>query len=229
MERIETIEFNGYQATVIIPEKPNGEWIWKTEFLYAFDQSERALLNEGYTRVYYDASDRYGSYQAVRMMHNFYRYVIKEFSLREKCHLFGFSRGGLYAVNFSLYYPEYVASIYLDAPVLDMKSWPPKGSKEQEELFEEYTLNEETLLRFKENPVDNLEELFALNLPVMLVAGAVDELVPLNENGGVMIDFCEKNNLPLTCIIKPECGHHPHSLEDIQPIVDFVKKHSGIK
>ena len=58
MEKIEIIEFNGYTATVIIPERPNGKWIWKTEFLYAFDQAERALLEQGYTRVYFNVIKR---------------------------------------------------------------------------------------------------------------------------------------------------------------------------
>ena len=39
----------------------NGKWIWKTEFFDAFDQAERALLERGYTRVYYQISDEYGS------------------------------------------------------------------------------------------------------------------------------------------------------------------------
>ncbi|MBQ9482350.1 MAG: alpha/beta hydrolase, partial [Clostridia bacterium] len=127
MEKIFDFEYNGNAATVIVPANANGEWVWKTEFFYAFDGAERKLLEDGYTRVYYSVSDRYGSYSAVRAMHDFYLYVVKEFNLKSKCHMFSFSRGGLYAFNFALSYPEYVASVYLDAPVLDMKSWPPAG------------------------------------------------------------------------------------------------------
>ena len=129
--------FLGHEAIVIIPDNPNGKWIWKTEFLYAFDQAERALLDDGYTRVYYQISNKYGSYNAVRLMRKFYHYVVKEFALDEKCILFGFSRGGLYAFNFALFYPEYVEKVYLDAPVLDMKTWPPKGSVERGQVFDE--------------------------------------------------------------------------------------------
>ena len=76
----ETIEFefNGHRATVIKPECPNGKWIWKTEFLYAFDKAEERLSDMGYTRVYYSVSNMYGSYRAVRLMHEFYRYIVKE-------------------------------------------------------------------------------------------------------------------------------------------------------
>ena len=226
MDKVINFKYGGYNATVIVPENANGEWIWKTEFLYAFEQAEVALLGKGYTRVYYEISDKYGSYKAVRLMYNFYKYVSREFGLRDKCHLFGFSRGGLYAFNFALFYPECVASLYLDAPVLDMKSWPLAGSKEQKQLFDEYSLTEETLKIFKENPVDNLGEFFDTNIPVLVIAGEVDELVPLKENAGVLLDYCEANGIALEYYVKPTCGHHPHSLEDVEPIVQFVKRNS---
>ena len=41
MAETHTFLFNGHEATVIVPEHPNSEWIWKTEFLYAFDQAEK--------------------------------------------------------------------------------------------------------------------------------------------------------------------------------------------
>ena len=219
-----TFTFNGYQATVIRPEKPNGKWIWKTEFLYAFDQAEQALLEKGYTRVYYSISDKYGSYQAVRLMHNFYRFVVKEYNLDEKCALFGFSRGGLYAFNFALSYPEYVEKIYLDAPVLDMRTWPPKGSVEREQLYNEYTLTEETLAYFNGHPIENLKEFFALNIPLLLIAGGEDEVVPFEKNSGKLIQYCKDNGIRITYIVKPSGKHHPHSLEDVTPIVDFIEK-----
>lgn len=124
MEKITEYVFNGFTATIIMPENPNGKWIWKTEFLYAFDDAERALLNDGYTRVYYRISDMYGSYRAVRLMHDFHLDLLNRFPLCKKANLFGFSRGGLYAFNYALFYPEYVDKIYLDAPVLDLRSWP---------------------------------------------------------------------------------------------------------
>ena len=116
MEKIYEFEFNSFPATVIVPEHPNGKWIWKTEFLYAFDAAERALLEEGYTRVYYQISDMYGSPRSVELMKNFHAHVTERFSLDKRAVLFGFSRGGLYAFNFVLAHPDKVSKIYLDAP-----------------------------------------------------------------------------------------------------------------
>ncbi|MBQ8230221.1 MAG: alpha/beta fold hydrolase [Clostridia bacterium] len=220
----EEFEFNGHKATIIHPKKPNGKWIWKTEFLSAFDQAEDALWEQGYTRVYYQISDKFGSYQAVRLMRSFFDFITEKYDLSKKTILFGFSRGGLYAFNFALFYPNYVEKVYLDAPVLDMKTWPPAGSVDQKMLFEEYTLNESTLQTFKENPIDNLAEFFSLNIPLLLIAGAADEIVPFEKNAGKLIDFCVENKIDITYIVKKESRHHPHSLQDITPIIEFIER-----
>lgn len=217
-------EYGGHEATMIVPDEPNGKWIWKTEFLYDFDDAERALLDEGYTRVYYSISDKYGSYSAIRLMHAFYLYVTKEYGLSEKCVLFGFSRGGLYAFNFALFYSEYVDKIYLDAPVLDMRTWPRAGSAAREQVYSEYNLTEETIEDFHGHPIENMREFFALNIPLLLIAGDSDEVVPFEANSGRMISYCEENGHDITYIVKEGCKHHPHSLTDVRPIVDFVKE-----
>lgn len=229
MEKTYNYEFNGNEVTVIVPENPNGEWVWKTEFLTAFDKAEIDLVNLGYTRVYYKISDMYGCYKSVRLMHKFYLHVVEKFNLNKKCHLFGFSRGGLYAFNFALFYPEVVKSIYLDAPVLDLKTWPRKNiwPKEFGEMLNAYSLDEQTLLTFDDNPLDNLKEFFAHGIPMLLVAGDADDVVPLALNGGKVIEYCEKNNIVLEYYVKNGCKHHPHSLEeDTTPIINFVKRNS---
>ena len=106
--------FNGYNATVLIPDNFNGKWLWKTEFFYAFDKAEQTLLNMGYARVYYQINDMYGSDRAVRLMHKFHLHLTEKFGFTARPCLFGFSRGGLYVFNYALYYPEYVDKIYLD-------------------------------------------------------------------------------------------------------------------
>ena len=221
MPKVITFEFNGFEATVIRPENPNGKWIWKTEFLYAFDQAEVELVNLGYTRVYYRIRDMYGSYRAVRLMHDFREFVVKEFDLSDKCILFGFSRGGLYAFNFALFYPEYVEKVYLDAPVLDIRTWP-RDERQISELCREYSISEENIETFSGNPIKNLPEFFSHGIPLMLVAGDSDEIVSFEKNADSMAKYCRENGIDITYVVKEGCNHHPHSLEDVAPIIDFV-------
>ena len=85
MEKVITYEFNGRQATVIVPEKPNGKWIWKTEFLYAFDQAEVELLKMEFPKPEANipwevAVDAVSSYlhrnpKSIDGIGNFYEYV----------------------------------------------------------------------------------------------------------------------------------------------------------
>ncbi len=217
-------EFNGYNGTILMPDNFNGKWIWKTEFFYAFDKAEQELFSMGYARVYYQISNMYGNGKSIRLMHKFHKYIAKEYNLTEKPILFGFSRGGLYAFNYALYYPEYVSKVYLDAPVLDLKDWPKVGNYIHHDMLKKMNLDETTLTYFDENPTDNFAEYFSYNIPTLLVAGQKDSVVNFYFNSCQMIDFCKANGVLLEYIVKPECDHHPHSLEDVQPIIEFCEK-----
>ena len=222
----EIFELNGYTATVLIPEKPNGKWIWKTEFFDAFEDSELALYGMGYTRVYYQISDKFGSPEAVRLMRRFHKELLKRYAfLDERAILFGFSRGGLYAFNYALYYPEAVAKIYLDAPVLNLHSWPwEKGGVNQERFAKEYNQNEDTMKTFRGSPLDNMAEFAEYDIPLLIVCGDVDESVPLDRNSQVLYDYYKSIGKSFEFIVKKGCGHHPHSLTDVTPIIEFVEK-----
>lgn len=223
--KTEIFEYNGYTATVILPENPNGEWVWKTEFLYAFDQAEQALLDKGYTRVYYKISDKFGSKNAVELMYKFHQALLEKYPfLTEKANLFGFSRGGLYAFNYAISYPQMVKKIYLDAPVLNLKSWPPKNSPDQKLFFNEYGLTEQSFEDFKDSPTDNLEKFYKNGIPILMVAGDSDLVVPFCDNGQLLVDYYNKQGKIVPLYLKKDCGHHPHSLEDVSPILDFICK-----
>ena len=148
--------FNGYEATVITPDKPNGEWLWKTEFLYALDALERKLCEDGFTRVYYQISNKYGSPDSVELMHDFYLDLMNRYKLSKKAILIGFSRGGLYAFNFALKYPSCVKKMYLDSPVLDLRTWPKKEDSPElyKQVLDEYHFSsDEEMQNYKSYPV----------------------------------------------------------------------------
>ena len=119
MAKDHVYEFNGYKAYVTVPDNPNGKWIWKAEYLTAFDKAELALVEQGYTHVYYEVRFMYGCPKVQRLMHKFHLDVVERFHLQKKCILIGMSVGGLYSFNYALAYPEYVEKVCLDAPALD--------------------------------------------------------------------------------------------------------------
>lgn len=219
---IEEFLVENFKATVIFPENPNGKWIWKTEFFYAFDKAEQKLFDMGYTRVYYCVSDKYGSPQAVELMHKFYLALLEKFPFLEKqANMFGFSRGALYAFNFTVKYPDCVKKVYFDAPVLDLNSWPRKETKYnelglREQVKKEYCFNsDEQYENSKIFPVYNLKEYFELNKPTLLVAGEDDSVVEFSKNSKLMLDYCKNKNIDFCYYIKQDCDHHPHSFGNI--------------
>jgi len=223
-------EINGRKSIVIAPkEAADGKpWVWRTEFLGAFDIVDMAMLERGWHVCYHKCSDMYGCPQAIAWMREFQKVAEEEFGLSPYPALFGFSRGGLYAVNYALTYPNGVERLYLDAPVLDVRSWPAGwgagigGRREWEQCKTCYALTDETARDFSGNPLDRAEELARLNIPVLIVAGDADDVVPLSENS---LPFEKKFSAAggqIELIVKKGCGHHPHSLEDVAPIVKFL-------
>ncbi len=222
-------EFEGHSATVTKPNvKPNGKWALKTEYFAAFPTLETELLNRGWHLAYIKNDNRWAEPEDVERKKRFVEFVSKEFKLSEKCALVGMSCGGLYAARLSILAPELISVLYLDAPVLNLLSCPCALGVATQPLFEEYnkftgrTISE--MICYRESPIDKMETLLKNNLPVILVAGDSDEVVPYCENGAILEKYYKANGGVIEVHIKPGCGHHPHGLENPEVIADFMEK-----
>jgi len=222
----------GRDALLVKPKQSasGAPWIWRTEFFGHEPQADLALLAKGYHVAYVSVQNLYGAPLAMQAMDDFHAHLTSRFGLSERCVLFGFSRGGLFAFHWAARRPLRTAGLYVDAPVCDFKSWPggkgkgPGSSGDWTRCLAAYGFTEEQAMKYELNPVDNLAPLAAAKIPILAVIGDADEVVPVQEN----IDIVEKRYLALggsiTVIRKPGGKHHPHSLKDPQPIVDFVDK-----
>lgn len=76
-------------------------------------------------------------------------------------------------------------------------------------------------MAYKFNPVDNLDPLAKAKIPLLLVYGDADTLVPVKENSEVAYERYRKLGGPVERIVKPGQDHHPHGLKDVTPVVDF--------
>ena len=218
-------------SLVVLPKisAPGNIWVWRAEFFDAFPSVDMALLEMGWHLAYYSVSNMYGCPEAIKLMKEFHEYIVgKPYSLNPRPVIFGFSRGGLYAFNYAFDYPDKVSGLYLDAPVLDIRSWPGgKGNgqehiEEWKECLASYGLTEETAREFTGNPLDKVEKVAKAGVPIIVVAGDADLGVPFLENAAILERKYREYNGKIKMIVKPGVGHHPHSLEDPQPIVDFI-------
>jgi pimeloyl-ACP methyl ester carboxylesterase len=220
----------GQPAILIRPKNPASDrpWVWRAEWFgdRHAPQVSLALLERGWHLAYINASDRYGSPEAIAIFDAFYRHLRKEAELAEKVVLEGFSRGGLYAFNFAASYPERVAAIYLDAPALDLRSWPGYKKSRWAEVAACYGLTEAAMETAQVSPLDRIEPVLRAGIPIIGVSGDADKIVPYEENLAVLAKRYRAGGGLIEVIIKPGGGHLPHSLEDPTPIVDFILKHA---
>lgn len=219
---------NGRDAIVVAPQQPakGNPWIWRPAFFDAFPSVDKALLEKGFHVAYYDLTHLYGSPKAVRLGGDFYQYMTRYYGFSPKVTVEGFSRGGLFAINWAAKNPEKVACLYLDAPVCDVFSWP--GRKDRNlwnDLLKEWNLTDGQMDSFPGNPIDQLDVLAEAGIPIISVCGDSDQVVPFKENMDVIRSRYLAKGGSVTLILKPGCDHHPHSLENPEAVVDFIVSH----
>lgn len=214
-------EWNGFErldfdlearkASLICPKSPGKDlkWIYKTEYLNAFPSFDLEMLKRGYYLAHLQNTSRWCPEKDTDMRTVFCDILIENFNLNKKCFLEGMSCGGMQAVYFAAKYPEYVAAVYLDAPVLNLLSCPYALGKATTNFRQEFendmgvSLSE--LLNYRKHPIDYKEKLLATGIPIFLICGDSDLTVPYTENGKVLSDYFKTNGGNLTEILKPKC------------------------
>lgn len=232
--RYDTFSFEGFDALIVFPEKPNGKWVLKTEYCDAFPLTEIEFLNRGYCKAFITNSNRWGTDDNLDRKARFADYVSKKYNLNEKCAVVGMSCGGLIGIKFAARYPQKVSVLYLDAPVLNYfscpcgmgKGEPLSGGNGIPEMLNALGLPDvEALKQYRDMPLNHLDELIENKTPCILVAGDSDKTVPYDENGIFLAEAYKKaGNIPFEVHIKKGCDHHPHGLENVSVVVDFVDR-----
>jgi len=228
-------EFRGHPAKIVFPKQANEErnWIWRARFWGHEPQTDLALLEKGFHVVYVDVADLFGNKEAVKLWNRYYKFLKKEYDLNNKAVLEGLSRGGLIVYNWASKNTKKVACIYADAPVCDIKSWPGglyngQGSVEAwEKCLNAYKLDEKSVLQFEGIPVYTAVTVAKAGIPVFHVCGVADKVVPYEENTKLLAENFRNAGGEIEVILKEGVGHHPHSLEDPKPIVDFILKNTS--
>jgi lysophospholipase L1-like esterase len=220
--------YYGRNATVVVPQNPakGNPWIMRPAFFGVYAQADSALLTKGFHVVYFDVTHLYGSPNARKLFNGFYDYLVKKYQFSGKVTLEGLSRGGMFVQNWAVKNPDKVACIYVDAPVCDIKSWPSRNNATLwNDFLKEYNITDAQADTLKCNPVDQAIELAKTKLSILSICGDADKAVPMLENSMVVRDKMVAAGGSMRFISKPGVDHHPHSLTDPTPIVDFVLQH----
>lgn len=227
--------FKNRNAKIVRPKRVavGHPWIWRARFWGHEPQTDIALLERGFHVVYCDVAEMFGNEESLSIWNDYYKLLIHA-GLAKKSVMEGMSRGGVYIYRWAAAYPKRVSAIYADAPVLDLKSWPggkgqSKASPENWEIFKKDFVfkTEEEAVAFKGNPIDLTAKIVKAGIPLLHVVGDADDIVPIEENTVPFEHEIKAAGGSIQVIHKPGIGHHPHSLQNPQPIVDFILKATG--
>jgi len=228
--------FKNRNAKIVVPKHvaPGHPWIWRARFWGHEPQTDIAMLERGFHVVYCDVSELFGNKEALSVWNKYYLFLTRKCRLSKKSVMEGMSRGGIYIYRWAAKYPERVTAVYADAPVLDLKSWPggkgrSEGSDADWETFKkDFNLKtEKDALSFKGNPIDLTTKISSAGFPMLHVVGDADDIVPIDENTMLFEKGIKDKGGNIQVIHKPGVGHHPHSLQNPQPIVDFILRATG--
>ncbi len=227
---------DGKPVLVVAPKHvaPGRPWFWHGEFFGHKPNPDLALLGRGFHIVYMSVPDMLGAPEAVAHWNVLHKELTEKYGFAPKPALVGLSRGGLYVYNWAIANPGKVSCLYGDAPVCDFKSWPggkgkgPGSAGDWQLVLQRYGFKSEAeALAYPGNPVDRLAPLAAAKVPLLHVYGDADEVVPWDENTGVIAERYRKLGGDITLIAKPGVKHHPHGLDDSTPIVDFIWRNTA--
>jgi pimeloyl-ACP methyl ester carboxylesterase len=230
-------QFKGRTAWVVEPSMPlpGNPWSWCMMFPDAFTVRCAApqLVAAGFHHAFLDVGNTFGSPAAVAQLAAFHDELVRR-GLGPKPALVGISRGGLYAHRYASEHPDRVAVIYGDAGVCDFKSWPGgkgkgKGSPgDWKACLAAYGFADEAAaIAYQGNPIDTLGPLAKAGVALIHVVGDADDVVPPAENAAIVEQRYRALGGTIEVIHKPTCGHHPHGLDDPQPVVDFILRNAA--
>ena len=203
---------DGKKSWLVLPKQPakGKPWAWRTEFFGHEPQGDVALLGKGFHIAYTDMTNMYGAPAALDQMDKFYDQLVEQHQLSSKAVLEGFSRGGLFALNWAIRHPDRTACLYLDAPVCDITSWPAgfgtgKGSPADWERCKGlYGIKDDAEARTANlGPIHHMAALAKARVPILSVVGDADKVVPLAENSALLKTRYEALGGLMEMIVKP--------------------------
>ncbi len=220
-------DFNGRTAWVVEPSgtpKKGVPWTWTMQWAEAFVDRTGVpdLLAKGYHHVTLDVFNTRMDENGLKACAAFQDFLVKELGFAPKANLIGMSWGGFFSVRYAAAYPQNVRRIYLDAPLLNFDGfnsmsigpWAAKPPADGN-----WTADPEM-------PVNKAAALAAAKIPVLLVYGGCDTIVPPKQNCLLFAERFKAAGGELKVIPRDLFGHHPHGLDPdkTHPIVDFFAK-----
>lgn len=206
----------GRPAFVLLPpeekrSKPQ-PWILYAPTLPGYPDDHEKWMHEqflaaGVAVAGIDIGESYGSPPGRKLFTALYEKLTKKRGFAGKPCLLGRSRGGLWVTSWACDHPDQVAGIAGIYPVFDLRTYPglakaaPAYGLKAEEL--EAKLSEH-------NPIERVGALAKAKVPVCIIHGDDDKVVPLKENSGELVARYEAAEAKdaVTLVVAKGQGHN---------------------
>lgn len=199
-------------APTLLPQYPDRHEKWMHE----------QFLAAGVAVAGIDVGEAYGSPRGCDAMDQLYEELVSKRGFAPQVCLFGRSRGGLWASSWAIRNPSRVNGLVGIYPVYDLTTYPgvAKAAKAYDMTAEQLG---EQLDRF--NPIRQIDRLAAAKIPVAIIHGAIDEVVPLDKNSAQLKSTYRAAGCDdlVQLIVIDDQGHNfwPGFFQS-QPLVDFA-------
>ena len=215
-----TFDFQGHEAWVVEPSVEPAEgcpWTWTMQWATAFVDRTPALhlLKEGWHHVTIDTFRHRMDEEGIAVSAAFQKFLVEKLGFAPKACLIGMSWGGFFSTRYTAAHPENVRAIYYDCPLLNFdkfRDFPPEKVRGEIGVWGE-SVPAGGWSDDPRMPVNMAATIAAAKIPVYLVYGGADRVVPPETNCEVFLPRFKAAGGQATVDRRGAYGHHPHGVE----------------
>ncbi|WP_435009318.1 alpha/beta hydrolase family protein [Tundrisphaera lichenicola] len=227
----ERLTVDGHPGFLFLP--PEGKrtspqpWVMYAPTLAGYPDSHEKWMHErfleaGIAVAGVDVGEAYGSPKGREGLTALYRELTEKRGFARRPVLLGRSRGGLWVTSWAAENPEKVAGIAGIYPVFDLRTYPGL-----DKAAPAYGLSEAALKEKLDdlNPINRVGVLARGEIPVFIIHGDDDKVVPLPDNSAALVKRYQEagKSDSVTLIVAKGQGHNFwEGFFRCQPLVDFV-------
>ncbi|WP_197442370.1 alpha/beta hydrolase family protein [Lignipirellula cremea] len=236
----ESFQVEGRPAFVLLPpaeKRQNPQpWIFYAPTLPAYPDIHEKWMHEqflaaGIAVAGIDAGEAYGSPDGQKLMTALHKELTEKRGFAARPCLLGRSRGGLWVSSWAIAHPNQVAGIAGIYPVFDLRAYP--GLARAAFAYGMTTQELESNLR-EQNPIARIDVLAKARIPVFIIHGDADTVVPLKENSAALAEryrLADASEAVQLVIAKGQGHNFWEGFFHCQELVDFAieKANNGVK